>query len=63
MTIIYGIQATGVVTIAMEVLHNSCNICIHDLSDVYAYQANHECLCYNYYTCNMGMKDWDLPDG
>ena len=26
------IQPTGVVTMAMEVLHNTCNMCIHDLN-------------------------------
>ena len=27
---------TGVVFIATEVLHNTCNMCIHDLPDMYA---------------------------
>ena len=36
MTITSGIQATGVVTMAMEVLHNTCNMCICDLPDMYA---------------------------
>ena len=44
-TITCGIQATGVITMAMKVLHNSCNMCIFDLPDMYAlswhtYQAN-----------------------
>ena len=37
MTIICGIQSIGVVTIAMKVLHNSSNMCIHDLRDNYVY--------------------------
>ena len=36
MTITCGIQPTGVVTMAMEVLHNTCNMCICDLPDMYA---------------------------
>ena len=28
--ITYGIQPTGAVTMAMEVLHNSCNMCSSD---------------------------------
>ena len=35
-TITCGIQPTGIVTMVMEVLHNSCNMCIHDLPDMYA---------------------------
>ena len=35
-TITCGIQLTGVVTMAMKVLHNTCKICIHDLSDMNA---------------------------
>ena len=35
-TMTCGIQHASVVTMAMEVLHNSCNICIHDLPDMYA---------------------------
>ena len=34
MTITCGIQHTGV-TMALKVLHNTCNICIHDLLDMY----------------------------
>ena len=36
MTITCGIQPNGVVTMVMEVLHNTCNMCIGDLSDMYA---------------------------
>ena len=31
MTITYGIQPTGVVTMAMKVLHNSYNMCLPDM--------------------------------
>ena len=31
MTITCGIQPTGIVTMAMKMLHNTCNMCIHDL--------------------------------
>ena len=31
-----GIQPIGVVTMDMQVLHNSCNMCAHNLPDVYA---------------------------
>ena len=31
-----GTQPTGVVTMAMEVLHNICNMCICGLPDMYA---------------------------
>ena len=34
MTITCGIQPTNVVTMAMKVLHNSCNMCTLDLTDV-----------------------------
>ena len=34
MTITCGIQSTGVVTMAMKALHNTCNMCIHDLLDM-----------------------------
>ena len=30
-----GIQPTGVVTMDMEVLHNSCDMWTHDLPDMY----------------------------
>ena len=30
----YGIQSTSVVTMAMKVLHNTCNMHIHDLPDM-----------------------------
>ena len=49
MTITCAIQPTGAVTMAMKVLHNTCNMCIHDLPDMYGlsptalrrtYQAN-----------------------
>ena len=36
MTITCGIQPTNVVTMVMKVLHNSCNMCTLDLSDMYA---------------------------
>ena len=36
MTIICGIQLTGVVTMATEVLHNTCNMCFCDLPDMNA---------------------------
>ena len=55
MTITCGIQSTGVVTMAMEVLHNTCNMCICDLPDMYilgiqhTYQANPSSLYYNHY--------------
>ena len=35
-TITCGIQPTGIVTMAMEVLQNSCNMCTRDLPDMYA---------------------------
>ena len=35
-TITYGIQSTGFVTMAMTVLRNTCNMFIHDLSDMNA---------------------------
>ena len=35
-TIICGIQPTIVVTMAMKVLHNRCNMCTLDLTDMYA---------------------------
>ena len=34
MTITSGIQPTGVVTMAMEMLNNTCNMCICDLPDM-----------------------------
>ena len=34
-TIICDIQPTGVVTMATGVLHNGCNICPHDLPNIY----------------------------
>ena len=37
LTITCGIQPTVVVTMVMEVLHNSCNMCTLDLPDMYAY--------------------------
>ena len=60
MTITCGIQPTGVVTMAMKVLHNSCNMYICDMPDMnalipwavalgYTYQANPPCPCYNHY--------------
>ena len=33
-TITCGIQPTSVVTMAMKVLRNTCNMCIHDMSDM-----------------------------
>ena len=36
MTITCGIQPTNVVTMVMKVLHNSCNMCTLDLTDMYA---------------------------
>ena len=36
MTITCGIQLTGVVTMAIEVLHNTCNMCFCDLPDMNA---------------------------
>ena len=36
MTITCGIQPTDVVTMTMEVLHNTCNMYIRDLPDMYA---------------------------
>ena len=36
MTITCGIQPTNVVTVIMKVLHNGCNMCTLDLTDVYA---------------------------
>ena len=33
-TITCGIQPTGVITMAMKVLHNTCNMCICDLPDM-----------------------------
>ena len=61
MTITYGIQPATVATIVMKVLHNSCNMCILELTDMYAltlrpaalmlvhtYQSIHSCTCYNY---------------
>ena len=35
-TITFGIQSTNVVTITMKVLHNSCNMCTLDMTDMYA---------------------------
>ena len=62
MTITCGIQPTGVVIMGMEVLYNTCNMCICDLPHMYAkvlgwqaqglrhtYQINPSCPCYNYY--------------
>ena len=34
-TITCGIQTTGIVTMAIKVLHNTCNMCIRDLPDMY----------------------------
>ena len=34
MTNTCGVQSTVVVTMAMQVLHNSCNTYAHDLSDI-----------------------------
>ena len=36
MTVTCGIQSTGVVTMAMEMLRIACNMCIHDLPDMNA---------------------------
>ena len=36
MTITCDIQPTGVVTMAMKLLHNTCNMCIRDLPDMSA---------------------------
>ena len=36
MTITCGIQPTGIVTMAMKVLHNTCNMCTLDLPDMNA---------------------------
>ena len=36
-TITCGIQPTGVVTMTMKVLHNTCNMYIRDLSDMNAF--------------------------
>ena len=60
-TNICGIQPTNAVTMAMNVLHNSCNMCTLDLTGMYAldlgpaalmllriYQSNYLCTCYNY---------------
>ena len=33
-TITCGIQPTGVVTMAIMVVHNTCNLCICDLPDI-----------------------------
>ena len=57
MTITCGIQPTGVVTIAMKVLHNNCKLYFHELLDMnalsvmrWAYiQANPSCPCCNHY--------------
>ena len=65
MTITCRIQPTGVVTMALKVLHNICNMhmCSCDLPDMYAliprpcsalrfwhtYQANPPYSCYNHY--------------
>ena len=35
MTITWGIQPTSVVTMVMKMLHNSCNMCTLDLTDMY----------------------------
>ena len=35
-TITCSIQPTGVVTMAIKVLHNTCNMCIRDLPDINA---------------------------
>ena len=61
MTITCGTKPTNVGTVAMKVLHNSCSMCIFDLTDMYAfalgpvalmlvhtYQSNHLHTCYNY---------------
>ena len=67
MTITCGIQPTNVVTMVMKVLHNSCNMCTLDLTDMHAialgpaalvlmhtctYQSDYSCICYNYNLCN-----------
>ena len=58
MTITCGSQPTGVVTMAMKVTYNTCNMCICDLPDmhalrlwlhIYTYQANPSHPCYNHY--------------
>ena len=36
MTITCGIQPTGVYTMAMKVLHNTCNMCVHNMPDMNA---------------------------
>ena len=64
-TITCGIQSISVVTMTMKVLHNGCNMCAHDLSDMYArpqpsgihirYQANPSCPCYNYNSVRLDM--------
>ena len=54
-----GIQPTGAVTMAMEVLHKTCSMYIHDLPDMNAlipqaghtYQAYPSSLCSNYCIC------------
>ena len=60
-TITCGIQPTGVVTMTIKVSHNTCNMCICDLPDMYTsalrpvafrlchtYWANPSCPCYNH---------------
>ena len=56
MTITCDIQPTNVVAMVIKVLHNSCNICTLDLTDMHAlalvlvhtYQSNHLHTCYNH---------------
>ena len=50
MTITCGIQCTTwccyYVTMAMNVLHNTCNMCVHDLPDMYALEPGSRALAY-----------------
>ena len=57
MTITYGIQSNVVAAMAIEVIHNSCNMCIRNLPDIYdlSPQASSThiriyplCPCYSY---------------
>ena len=58
-TITCGIQPTNVVTMAMEALCNSCNMCTLDVTDMHALTLStvalflmHTCQLSHLYTCN-----------
>ena len=47
-TITWGIQHTGIVTMAIEVLHNTCNMNIHDMYNLRLWHTYYEILLHSY---------------